>query len=168
MTTRRFRAIVSFAARMSLALGLGACVRGPAPPALDGPAIMEGRPLTIRFDNGAREHVHVYLVGARRQWLLGRVEPGARATLRIPAVSLSERPEFVHLAVLTGGRVTLQVARDARATFSVAQPVSQILAQQWMFAQGQLMSLPLGGARVDVRRRLNPAVGGCLVDTSGG
>ena len=39
-----------------------------------------GSPGQIRFDNDAREHVHVYLIGEKREWLLGRVEPGAMAT----------------------------------------------------------------------------------------
>ena len=153
MTTPRTRAIVSLAARLSLTLALGACVRGPARPALDGPASVEGRPLTIRFDNGGREHVHVYLIGEKREWLLGRVEAGARATLRIPAAARAGTPEFMQLAVLTGERLTLQAARDARAMLTVAQPVSQILSQRWMFVQGQLASLPLRDARVDVVRR---------------
>jgi hypothetical protein len=109
--------------------------------------------LAIRFDNNAGEHVHVYLIGEQREWLLGRVEPGARATLQIPEASLAGSPGFVQLAVLTGKRVTLQAARDARATFTVAQPASAILSQRWTFAQGQLTSLWRRGARVDVGRQ---------------
>jgi hypothetical protein len=114
---------------------------------------MDGDPLTIRFDNGAREHVHVYLVGRHRQWLLGRVEPGARATLRIPKAALAGYLGVVQLAVLTGERLTLQAARHSRATFTVAQPASAILSQRWMFAQGQLTSLPFRGARVGAGRQ---------------
>jgi hypothetical protein len=153
MTTPRTRAIVSLAAMMAVTLALGACVRGPSRPALDGPASMDGRSLTIRFDNDAREHVHVYLIGTQRQWLLGRVEAGARATLRLPEAALAGSPGFVQLAVLTGERMTLQAARHARATFTIAQPASAILSQQWMFAQGQLTSLPLGDARAGVGRQ---------------
>jgi hypothetical protein len=153
MTTPLTRAIVSLAATMAVTLALGACVRGPARPASDGPAPMDGHPLTIRFDNDAREHVHVYLVGRQRQWLLGRVEPGARAMLRIPEAALAGSQGFVQLAVLTGERLTLQAARDPRATFTIAQPASAILSQRWMFAQGQVTSLPLRGARVDVGRQ---------------
>ena len=154
MTTPHTRALVSLAARMAVTLALGACVPGPSRPALDGPASMGGRPLTIRFDNHAHEHVHVYLVdGRQRQWLLGRVEPWARATLRIPAAALAGSPGFMQLAVLTGERLTLQAARDPRARFTAAQPPSAILSQRWMFAQGQLTPLPLRGARVDVGRQ---------------
>jgi hypothetical protein len=152
MTTPRTRAIVSLAAMMAVTLALGACVRGPSRPALDGPASMDGRPIAIWFDNGASAHVHVYLVGTQRQWLLGRVEPGARAMLRIPEASLAGSQGFVQLAVLTGERLTLQAARHPRATFTVAQPASAILSRQWMFSQGQLTSLPFRDARVDVGR----------------
>jgi hypothetical protein len=153
MTTLRTRAFVSLAATTAVTLALGACAPGPSRPALDGPAPMDGRPIAIRFDNDAREHVHVYLVGGQRQWLLGRVEPGARATLRIPEAALAGSLGSVQLAVLTGERLTLQAARDPRATFTVAQPASAILSQQWMFAQGQLTSLPLRGARWGVGRQ---------------
>jgi len=122
MTTPRTRAIVSFAAALTVTLGLGACARGPARAGLDRPARAADRPLAIRFDNEGREHVHVYLVGEEREWLLGRVEPGARATLRVPNASLAGNPSFVRLAVLTGDRVTLQAARAARVTLTIAQP----------------------------------------------
>ena len=78
--------------------------------------------------------------------------PGARATLRIPDASLDGSPGFVQLAVLTGERLTLQAARSPRATLTIAQPASALLSQRWMFAQGQLMSLGLGGARGDAGR----------------
>lgn len=152
MTTPRTRALVSLAATMIVTLALGACVRATSRPALDGPAPMEGGGPAIRFDNDARAHVHVYLIGERREWLLGRVEPGAVATLRIPEASLAGSPGFVRLAVITGERLTLQAARDTRATFTIAQPASAILSQQWKFAQGQLTSLQLRSARVDARR----------------
>jgi hypothetical protein len=153
MTTPRTRALVSLAATMTITLALGACVRAPSRMALDGPAPMEGRSLAIRFDNDTREHVHVYLIGRQREWLLGRVEPGAIAMLRIPEASLAGDSGFVQLAVLTGERVTLQAARDTRATFTIAQPVSAILSQRWRFAQGQLTPLGPWGPRADVRRQ---------------
>ena len=152
MTTLRTRAIVSLAAAVTLTLALGGCVRGASVPASYGPASSEASPLAIRFDNDAREHVHVYLVGERREWLLGRVEPGAHATLRIPEASLAGSPGFVRLAVLTGQRLTLQAARNPQATLTIAQPTSGLLSQRWMFVQGQLTSLPVGTARVDVGR----------------
>jgi hypothetical protein len=86
--------------------------------------------------------VHVYLVGEQREWLLGRIEPGARAVLRIPEASLAGNPAFVRLAVLAGARQTAAAARDPRATFTIPQPAATLLTQRWAFAQGQLTSLP--------------------------
>ncbi len=142
MTTPRTRAAVSLAAMMVLTLVSGACVRAPSRPVLQPSTTIEAsRPLAIRFDNDAREHVHVYLIGERREWLLGRVEPGAIATLRIPEASLNGASRFVRLAVITGERMTLQAARDPRATFTVPQPASAVMSQQWKFAHGQLTPL---------------------------
>ena len=139
MTTPRTRAAVSLAAMMVLTLVSGACVRAPSRPVLQAPTTIEAsRTLAIRFDNDAREHVHVYLIGERREWLLGRVEPGAIATLRIPEASLNGGSRFVRLAVITGERMTLQAARDARATFTVSQPASAMLSHEWRFAHGEL------------------------------
>jgi hypothetical protein len=153
MTTPDTRAIVSFATTMAVTLALGACAPGPSVPALDRPATIGGRPLTIRFDNDGREHVHVYLVDWRQhQYRLGRIDPWSRATLRIPEAALAGSPGLMRLVVITGERLTLQATRDPRARFSAAQSVSAILSQRWMFAQGQLTPLPLG-ARVDVNRQ---------------
>ena len=145
MTTLRTCTIVSLAVTMTVALG--ACAGGRSRPSLgnEGPSIIEGTLLTIRFDNRAREYVHVYLVGEQRQWLLGRVEPGARAVLRVPEESLVEGAGLMRLAVLTGARLTLQAARDPRATFTIAQPAATMLSQQWAFSQGQLTSFRIGG-----------------------
>ena len=84
--------------------------------------------------------MHVYLVGEKREWLLGRVEPGSVATLRIPHESLEGNPGFVRLAVLAGSQATLMAARDARARSTISQPASSLLARQWRFAQGELTS----------------------------
>jgi hypothetical protein len=139
MPTLRRRALVSMAAAMAATLTLGACFQ--AAPARGGPSPLDDGLLAIRFDNGAREHVHVYLIGEKREWLLGRVEPGAIATLRIPKESLAENAKFVRLAVIAGERVTLQAARNPRATLTLAQPASAVLSQQWRFSQGGLTSL---------------------------
>ena len=151
MTTPRPRARVSLIVTMTVTLALGACARG-AHPTLQSPPLMDHGSLAIRFDNDAREYVHVYLVGMKREWLLGRVEPGAVVRLRIPDESLAGDPGFMQLAVVTGGRVTMQAARDPRARLTVAQPASAILSNQWKFVQGQLMPQRLSGAREDGRR----------------
>jgi hypothetical protein len=140
MTTPRARALVSLTATLVLTLALGACAGGARRALPNDPSPMEDRPLTVRFDNGGREHVHVYLVGQRREWLLGRVEPGAVATLRLPDASVADDPGFVQLAVVPGGRITHQAARDPRARLTIAQPASAILSLRWRFAQGELTS----------------------------
>jgi len=134
MTTPYRSAFVSAAATM-IALALGACVRQLPPRPED------DRALTFRFDNDGRQHAHVYLISAERQWLLGRVEPGAIATLRIPVDAIEASAAFVRLAVLTGERVTLEASRHPRATLTIAQPVTAVLAQRWRFSEGSLTSL---------------------------
>jgi hypothetical protein len=141
MTTSCRSAFVSIAATIAITLALGACVRAPSRPVPDALQSTDARPATIRFDNLGRERVHVYLIGATREWLLGRVEPGAIATLRIPEGALAEGSMFVRLAVLAGERLTFEAARHPRARLTVAQPASAILSQRWRFSQGQLTSL---------------------------
>jgi hypothetical protein len=153
MTTPRSCAIVSRIAALSLTLALGACGGRQSRPTSEGLYPVTFLPLAIRFDNEAREHAHVYLVSEQRQWLLGRVEAGARAILRIPDASLSANPRFMQLAVITGNGVTLQAARDPRAALTVAQPVSSILSQRWSFAQGQLTSLGFRPMAAGVRQQ---------------
>ena len=141
MTTPRTHSIVSLAAGVSVTLALGACA--PSRPAMDGPAPVEGRSGAIVFDNDGLEPVRVYLVGERREWLLGRVEPGSVATLQFPAASFGESSRPVRLAVIAGEGLTLRAAGDARATFTIAQPATTILSRRWVFAQGQLTPLGL-------------------------
>ena len=147
MTTPRPYVLVSRAAMTILTLALGACASAPARPALEQPSPIEAGQVSLRFDNLARTYVHVYLIGEKREWLLGRVEPGAVATLRIPEGSLESNPGFVQLAVVEGKHVTQQAARDARAQLTIAQPASSILARQWRFVPGQLTSRELKSAR---------------------
>ena len=144
MTTPRIHTLVSLAA-LALAFTTG-CAGAPARGAADATAAASALPLAIRFDNGARDFVHVYLVGQQREWLLGRVEPGARASLRIPVAAMAESEGTMRLAVLTGQRATLRAAAEPRAVLTpVPQMASDILSQQWSFAQpgarGQLTSL---------------------------
>lgn len=155
MTTSRTRSLVSLAATLTVTLALGGCISAPSRGAWDGPAPTGGPPLTVLFDNDAPDYVHVYLVGEQREWLLGRVEAGARATLRIPEAALTGNAGPMRLAVLTGERVTLRAAGDPRAATTIAQPVAMFLSQRWMFSQtlanGQLTPLPLGRAAVGPR-----------------
>jgi hypothetical protein len=157
MTTPRIRSLVSLAAALTLALTLGGCASAPARLAADGPAPGDGPPLAIRFDNEARDYVHVYLIGDQREWLLGRVEPGGRATLRIPEAVLTENAGPIRLAVLVGERVTLRAAGMPLAAIAIAQPATEILSQRWTFSQmlstGQLTGLRRAPARAEVGRQ---------------
>jgi hypothetical protein len=145
MTTPRIRSLVSFAAALTVALALAGCASTPSRLASGGVARTDELSVTIRFDNGARDYVHVYLVGEKRQWLLGRVEVGARATLRIPQDALAEDAGLMRLAVLEGQRMTSHAVGDARAATTIRQPMGAILSQRWTFSQmaaEQITSLP--------------------------
>jgi len=126
---------------MTITLALGACI-GASPREVPNSQIStEALPLTIRFDNTARERVDVYLIGAKREWVLGRVEPGATASLRIPVEALAKGSMYVRLAVIADEPLTFAAARNPRARLTIAQPASAILSQQWMFLQGELRSV---------------------------
>lgn len=141
MTTSCRRAFVSIAATMTITLALGACIGASPRPAPNARISIDALPLTIRFDNFGRERVDVYLIGAKREWLLGRVAPGGIASLRIPEEALAKGSMYVRLAVLAGEPVTFAAARNPRARLTVAEPASTILSQQWRFSQGELTSL---------------------------
>ncbi len=125
-----------------MTLALGACASAPSRPLLDRPISTETGLLSIRFDNSSRETVDVYLIGTKREWMLGRLAPGRVASLRLPDEAFVEGSMMVRLAVLAGERVTLAAARDPRAVLTLAEPASAILSQRWTFSQGSLISLP--------------------------
>ena len=83
MTTPTHRALVSLAATTTITLALGALPSAVARRRRDRRAMDAVRSPSASTTT-ARDYVHVYLVGEKREWLLGRVEPGAIATLRIP------------------------------------------------------------------------------------
>lgn len=138
MTTLSRRAFVSIAATMTMTLALGACASAPS---RNGPMATATHPLTIRFDNQARQYVDVYLIGVRREWPLGRVAAGAIAHLQLPKDAIAEGAMMLRLAVLAGERPTFAAARHARAVLTLAQPAPAILSQRWTFSNGDLMSL---------------------------
>ena len=147
MTTPRTRSLVSFAAALTVAILLGGCASASSRHAADEAALSAGPPVTIHFDNEAHDYVHVYLVGVRRQWLLGRVESGARTTLTIPAEALTDDSRAMWLAVLVAQPVTGRVAGNARAVMTAAEPMAAMVAQRWTFspspANGLLTSVLL-------------------------
>ena len=148
MTTPRTRVIVS--AVLSVVVSvivtnvLAACGGGRASLADDPTAIVATAVSpAIAFDNDAREHVQVYLVSETRQWYLGRVEPGARRTFRVPDDAVLTSPQRLQLAVMVGLPITPQVSGDPRAMFTIAQPATSLFSQDWSVAQGQLISAPV-------------------------
>ena len=111
MPTPATRAVVS---RFALALGasvtlLAAACAPRTYQASATAAAVAAPPATVRFDNEAQTYVDVYLIGEQREWLLGRVEPGARATLRLPPAALTQTAGFVRLAALAGSGFTVQL-----------------------------------------------------------
>jgi hypothetical protein len=151
MTTPRYRVPISLAAWVAVTIALAGCVRGPSGQARDVAQGVAPTSSTIVFENEAREHVHVYLVSDQRQWFLGRVEPGALTILRIPNESLNRSPRRLQLAVLVGRPISPRVVLEPGAMFTIAQPASRFLMQDWRFVQGELLSTPIGRARAAVR-----------------
>lgn len=149
MITQRIQAAVSLLSLVAVPtalLSLGGCAPRPAPVTWDGSSVTAERRLAIRFDNDAETYVDVYFIGEQREWWLGRVAPGAIATLRVPDAALMPTSGFVRLAVLAGAPRTLQAARDPHAVFTIAQPASALLAQRWTFSQRQVAAPELFGA----------------------
>ncbi len=146
MTTPRIRSVVSLTAALTMAVTLGACATATPRFASDVSASADEGPRSVRFDNTGREFVHVYLIGQEREWLLGRVEPGARKTMRIPDEALADDTGMMQLVIIVGERVTLGARQASRTIRTVVQPRSSLLEQRWTFsqtpAQGQLTSLP--------------------------
>lgn len=155
MTTPRIRSLVSLAAALSFTLVSGGCASAPAYPASDGPMLSDAPPAAVRFDNGAQTYVRVYLIGEKREWLLGRVEPGAHAMLRIPDAALRDDSSLLSLAVLVGERTTLRAVSEPSAATTMALSVTELVSQRWSFSQvpakTQLTSLPVGRVEVDHR-----------------
>ena len=141
MTTLSRRTFVSIAATVTMTL-LGACVSASARPVSDRSISGGASLLSIRFDNLSRQTVDVYLIGTKREWMLGRVAPGAVASLRLPDEAFAAGSMMSRLAVLAGERETFAAARDPRAVFSITEPASAFLSKRWSFSQGNLVSLP--------------------------
>lgn len=119
---------------LAVALATGACARVPSTVAWDETAATT-QPAAIRFDNDAEVYVDVYLITDQREWRLGRVEAGGRATLQLPEAALAATRGFVTLAVLADAPPSLAAARDPRAALTIAQPLSELRSQRWMFSR---------------------------------
>ena len=150
MTTPATRAAVSavsFAATVCAMVALGGCARGPSPVTTEGAPVTSERRLTLQFENEARTYVDVYLVGAKREWWLGRVSAGALTTLRVPEAARDEGGSFMRLAVLAAAPLSVQAAREPRATLTVLQPAPTLLSQRWTFSQRAFAGPEIKGMR---------------------
>lgn len=148
MITPVIRAAVSLIS-LTGTLVLGACARTASPDSWDGATAIPVRPLAIRFENDAQTYVDVYFVGQQREWWLGRVAPGALVLLRVPDAAWLETSGYVQLAVLAGVPRSVQAARDPRATLTIAQPATSLLAQRWIFQKTELASPEIFGRPSD-------------------
>ncbi|HXT17606.1 MAG TPA: hypothetical protein VN706_18335 [Gemmatimonadaceae bacterium] len=133
MRTRRNGSVVSIAARAVLVAALGVGVSGAcgacARPQTPVPQLQTG---ILEFDNQATVYVDVYLVGGRdMQWRLGRVPAGMRAALRVPESAIDWTEGFVQLAVIPGSQTSAEAWRDPRAIIAIAQPLPELMSQEW-------------------------------------
>jgi hypothetical protein len=135
---------------------LGGCASAPSRLASDASGPVDEPPRVVHFDNESSGYVQVYLVGIRREWLLGRAAPGARVTLRIPEEALADDAGQMRIAVVVGNYLTQQAASDTRAASALPRPIAEILGQRWTFSQrptyGEVTAFPLGAGRQVVGR----------------
>ncbi len=97
-------------------------------------------PLAVHVDNRSRDYVDIYLIQGPREWHLGRLAPGATASLPLPELPPVGGAGLARLAVLAGTGRSLDASRDARVT-SLEQPVAELSRLRWTFVQGQLQGL---------------------------
>jgi hypothetical protein len=100
----------------------------------------------VDFENRERRHVHVYLVGPTREWLLGRVDPLGRARLRVPNEALAT-DVMMAIVVIAGGATTPSAKTDPRAAFSLKQPSIAFSEQRWVYTFGQLVPVLASSGR---------------------
>lgn len=93
---------------------------------------------SVRFDNEGRDRLDVYLVGERRAWRLGRLEPGQARWLRVPSDIPPNDLARIQLVVLANAELTLTPMQDPRAVTTLRAPVFVLASQRWAFADGQL------------------------------
>lgn len=100
--------------------------------------VARARAESLRFDNEGRDRLDIYLVGEKRSWRLGRLEPGAARWLRVPADIPPNDLVRMQLVVLANAELTVSPMRDPRAVTTIRQPVFVMASQRWAFADGQL------------------------------
>ncbi len=144
MSTPSSRTVVSIVSLAAM-LTIGGCARLSSRSAWN--TADNDVPAVVRFDNDAESPVDVYLVSERSEWRLGRVAPGARVMLRVPEAALAGKPAFLRLVTLADAPLSIDPASDPRATLSVAQPLPELLSQEWRFSLRQPASPQLLGLR---------------------
>ena len=130
-------------ASASVVLVAAAC----APRRAAGPRPLRAPPVPLLlFDNATIEPVRVYLVTGGSEWLVGRVEPGRVALLRLPVPLESLRAREVSLSVvpLASGRPTAG-ASATRADAIRSEPLagSFFAGMRWRLVGKWLVAYPL-------------------------
>lgn len=126
----------------ALVLALAACARAAAPTSHVRPE--RSRP-AVDFENRGTEVVTVYLAEGSSTWRLGRVEPGRRAALRLPAdVAIGGGFEVALVVVPLAAANPLGGARAA-APGAVRSPTGwseEYVTARWILAGSELVSVP--------------------------
>ncbi len=98
------------------------------------------------FENGTTEPVRLYLVDQSTQVLIGHVQPGHTAVLRLPAWATDvEGRELSLVAVPAGTHRELPTASGGPqgAIRSLPLPANSLTTVRWRLAGQRLVSLPL-------------------------
>ena len=131
----------------SLALLIALAAAGCSPNAVQRDELAPRKP-ALFFENATPDQVRVYLVEGASEWLLGRVEPGRAAYLRLPADVLAKRGAEVSLiAVPIGTPRTAGLSGGAERIISTAEPAENLVTMRWTLSGRQLFSLPPLGER---------------------
>ena len=104
---------------------------------------------SLTFENTTTDEVTVYLDRLGTRWIVGHVEPGRKARLRIP--------DFENLRTLTDLRVIVvplgtnrdgnRISTTAGAICSETDSAQHLLAMHWSLRGRTLVSVPHGGGR---------------------
>jgi hypothetical protein len=104
---------------------------------------------SVTFENSTIDPVTVYLDRAGSRTLLGHVEPGRKARLRIPEfASLRTRTDLRIVVVPLGAdRDGTRAGNTAAAVCSELESAQQVVAMQWLLRGQTLVSVtpPRGG-----------------------
>lgn len=136
--------------RLAVGVSLLAAAGGCAPTGAGEP--VPGYP-TVAFVNSTVSSASVYLESAGRAWLLGRVDPGETAMLRVPA-GMSLSGLFSLIAVPIGSRDTFgrSASLNPSAIRSMPGSADDLLALRWTLLEQQLITVPLPGGGVAANR----------------